>query len=84
MLLLIILPLAYSIREYCLITSIYINVIVRPIEELVIAKASIKNIKVYFFSRRLLALTLSLNISASFYISPRVIQGVSKYLAIPS
>ena len=50
MLLLIILPLACSIREYCLITSIYISVIVKPIEELVAVKASIKNVKVYFLS----------------------------------
>ena len=67
------LPLACSIREYYLITLIYISVIVKPIEELVAAKANIKNIKVYSFSRRLLALTLSLSILASFYISPRVI-----------
>ena len=50
MLLLIILPLVYSIREHYLITSIYISVIVKPIEELIAIKANIKNIKVYFFS----------------------------------
>ena len=50
MLLLIILPLACFIREYCLITLIYISVMVKPIEELVTIKASIKNIKVYFLS----------------------------------